>query len=287
MRAIPFLFVFLLGCMISSAIDLGRVNVKLTRSIADKIKTIPYEFVVLDDTTVRRSWSVGNRQICVDFSPTSDKLILAEIKYANPVSIAVATKDANRIGLTSSSEWKKTKASSVANIGLGKALVMKLGNGSYLFIESTGAKVSSLLLFASKPTTNRRDIAVFDGVVSSALGVAASGDANTNLQRDETRRWKVAHGSNPATVASQNRQTTPRPSPSATQNSSVNSGAVASQNKNSQTIRPSSSKSTGASTKPKSKVSSFIDSMTDEHWLFAAIILGLFFVFLFFRSGSK
>lgn len=288
MRAIPFLFVCMLGCMISSAIDLGRVNVKLTRSAADKLKTKPYEFVVLDDTTLRRTWKDGNRTINVDFSPTSDKMILAEIRYTNSVSIAAATKDANRIGLTSSSAWKKTRAASVANIGLKKALVMKLGNGSYLFLEAAERnKVSTLLLFAAKPTTNRRDIDVFDGVVVSALGVAAGGDANEILQRDETRRWKSAHGSNSVAIAAQGSKKPARPNPRATQKPNSNSAAALVQNNNSQSIVPPSRDAAEASTQTKSKVSSFFASMTDDHWIFAAIILGLFFVFLFFRSASK
>jgi len=279
--------------MISSAIDLGRVNIDLTRLAADKIKTTPYAFVVLNDTTLRRTWRDGNRSISIDFSPSNDKMILAEIKYTNPVSLSAATHDAKRIGRTSSSAWKKTKAASVAKIGLGNAMMMKLGNGSYIFIESLGGgKVSSLLLFRTKPTENRRDISAFDGVVSSALGVAAGGDANENLQADEERRWKLAYGAK--NLMAHNRlsgirknQSNQRHAPRSSSSAQGSKDArLTGQNENARRTS-SPSKSAQASVRTSSGIKSFFSSLTQNQLIFGGAILGFFFLFLIFRSGSK
>ncbi len=184
----------LLASFGASALELENLRLPMTRSEADASLSKNYEYRVLQDVSIRRTWDEGNRRISIDFTPTNDKAVLITIEYKKPVTRTVADRDAAALVGGKLTKWRKGKAARMAEIGLKTAHFVRTPQGGFLFRErAKKGKYSRLAYFASTPKTNRWELNDFDDSRRvTALGSTAGGEGVDYLRKDEERRRKTA-----------------------------------------------------------------------------------------------
>ncbi len=210
------LFFLLLSCAMLplQALDRTKIHRGLTREEAGRVLPSDYSYKVLSDATVRRSWSGGDGgNYSLDFDPRSGKLLAARIRYAKPVSMRDATRDMQKIGRTSASDWKKGVASKMRHIGFSKAQWLKLADSTFFFAQqNSSGKVTALHFFTSTPRSNRYALSEGETEARQTAMGASSGGGEQRIaalvqQEAQLRRQAQSSGSAIARV-----DTTSKPS---------------------------------------------------------------------------
>ena len=182
---------------IAPAMQLSDVRIPITRREADEAFTKDYEFAVLVDGTVRRTWDLDGKKLSIDFDTNTDNAILITIDYIKPVPKQEGIDEAHQLarGLYSEdAKWEYPKNPEFMRDVLGmnnprrKALVDKM----MLFYETNNSKtrVTRVSLFALKPTTNRWALAEASvGDRRTAMGNRiATANTDAIYKDEETRR---------------------------------------------------------------------------------------------------
>ncbi len=177
----------------ASALEVEDLRLPMTRSEADASLSKNYEYRVLQDVSIRRTWEEGNRRISIDFTPTNDKAVLITIDYKKPVTRAVADRDAAAMAGGKLGKWRKGKAKKMEEIGLTSAHFVRTPQGGFIFRErAKKGKYSRLAYFASTPQDNRWELNEFDDSRRvTALGSTAGGEGVAYLRKDEEKRRKT------------------------------------------------------------------------------------------------
>lgn len=179
-------------------------NEGLTREYADKNFSKDYEYVILDDNSLRRTWQADGYTLILDFEIRSSKLICLYVDYNPAMEKKTAMLHAEQLseGRDEGVKWIKTKEASARKVGMKDARLRRLTDGSYLFWESAGASgaCERLSWFAEAPRKDRltlKEASRYTG--RTAMGTSGAGAAVEELYRDEDRR--------------RGRASTPRPEP--------------------------------------------------------------------------
>ncbi len=187
--------------MVGSAAALEVTDIPaevFSREYADAHFTKDYEYRLLEDNSVRRTWKVDGYTLIVDFDIRSSKVICVFVDYEPAVSRSVAMEHARHLvaGRSEGVRWVNTRSEAVQRVGLPKARrFMELTDGSYIFWESNSERANNcdrLCWFASKPRADR--MAVGSLVATSgrtALGSTSVTGVHSSLKADEERRREI------------------------------------------------------------------------------------------------
>ena len=180
-------------------------NQGLTREYADRNFSKDYEYVILEDNTVRRTWQADGYSLVLDFDIRSGKLICLYVDYRPAMEKQTAMLHAEQLsdGRDEGVKWIKTKEKSARIVGMKDARLRRLTDGSFLFWESAGASgdCERLSWFAEAPRMDRMTVKEANRYTGrTAMGVSGVSGAVEELRRDEDRRRGKA--------------STPRPEPS-------------------------------------------------------------------------
>lgn len=197
-RTVSCLCAMVLAAMSSAAaLEVAELPTDLTRSYADKHFSKEYNYRLLEDNTVRRTWQAAGKSIIVDFDIASDKVVSIYIDYEPAADKMTALADVKVLseGRREGAKWSKTKKDAAEKIGMKKARLMRLEDKSLLFWESTGKdKCARLSWFAKAPTVDRMTL----GDASEYTGRTAMGNSGSGmgailgrLRADEERRMRI------------------------------------------------------------------------------------------------
>lgn len=180
----------------AQALELSDLRLPLTRTDADNF-TKDYDYVVLSDYAVRRTWRLNGRKIAIDFDNKTDSAICITVTYVEPAPRKEGLADAKTLAgdKVDNPKWKQVKSEAAAKFGMKNAEALQLNDGTYLFREVTDDKkkrFTRLSLYAKMPKEDRATLAVLDATGGkTALGSATVGTAVKELYEDEAAR----HGS--------------------------------------------------------------------------------------------
>ncbi len=203
----------LLAPFCAAALEMEDLHLPMTRNDADATLSKNYEYRVLQDVSIRRTWDEGNRKVSIDFTPANDKAVLITVEYKKPVTATVANRDAEAMAGGKLGKWRKGKAKKMEEIGLKKAQFVRTEGGGFIFRErAKGGKYSRLAYFASTPRDNRWELSVFDDRRRvTAMGSTAGGEGIDYLRKDEERRRKTPAKPRPAKKPTAVAAVTPAP----------------------------------------------------------------------------
>ncbi len=204
----PFSVLALAACCLlpAAALELQDLRLPLTRTEADRALSRDYQFRVLEDMTVRRSWALPNRTVSVDFSPKEgDKALLIFVTYTRPVTPAECGEDAAKLLGMEPSRWQPVNEKRALRLGMEAAEGFKLAGDRYCFRElDEQGNVQRLVYYAGMPSRVVRwelaDDAREEG--KTALGHRAVRGSSDFLWKDEERRRGVSAQSSADTLAS-------------------------------------------------------------------------------------
>ena len=193
-----------LACSAGALVVTDLPNEGLTREYADKNFSKDYEYVILDDNTLRRTWQADGYTLMLDFDIRSSKLICLYVDYSPAMEKKTAMLHAEQLseGRDEGVKWIKTKEASARKVGMKDARLCRLTDGSFLFWESAGASgaCERLSWFAEAPRKDRLTLKEADRYAGrTAMGVSGSAGGVEALIRDEDHR--------------RGRASTPRPTP--------------------------------------------------------------------------
>ncbi len=187
--------VMLFSCLLSplaAALELSDLHLPMTRREADDSLSKDYSYRVLEDMTIRRSWSLDNREVSVDFAPKQeDSALLIFIDYTKPVSPAVAAADAAQLIGEKGGKWTKLQASRAERLGMENPEGLKVSGGRFCFRSlNAGGRVTRLAYYASVPGEVRWELAVDDPQSGkTAMGARGGSGGTAFLWNDEERRY--------------------------------------------------------------------------------------------------
>lgn len=179
--------------LLSSGLDLAAVTTSLTRADSDSLYSEKYEYKILSDLSIRRSWEDAQHRVILDFGMSDDQLIMAQLHYKSPVDKTLALEDAKTMLPKGSTlgKWKKAKPDQVESLGLGDCFYQKLDDDSFFFIELNKAgKAQCLIYFSTTPRVNRRSLNEAETEAYTAMGSNPNASAALVLLEDETARWE-------------------------------------------------------------------------------------------------
>ncbi len=196
-----------LACSAGALVVTDLPNEGLTREYADKKFSKDYEYVILEDNTLRRTWQADGYTLILDFDIRSSKLICLYVDYSPAMEKKTAMLHAEQLcdGRDEGVKWIKTKEASARKVGMKDARLRRLTDGSFLFWESAGASgaCERLSWFAEAPRKDRLTLKEADRYAGrTAMGVSGSAGGVEALIRDEDYR--------------RGRASTPRPKPTPT-----------------------------------------------------------------------
>lgn len=179
---------------LASALEVSDLSMGLTRSEADDTLTKDYEYTVMNDLMVRRTWSDDSRRIIkVDFDPKDDSLKSIIVEYKEPVSVKFASKDILSITKAHKISWRKLSSNRADKYGINRARAAKV-DGAYILLDTDDSdKCLYFILTPEKPDEAPRiSIPVMDLNDSgeTALGSASSHSRSAGLaiMDDEEKR---------------------------------------------------------------------------------------------------
>lgn len=187
-------------CSNATAITLEDLHLPMTRDEADRSLTKDYQYTILSDSTIRRTWKLDKRTVHMDFklNRTGQALCIA-IEYDTPAPKKVVDKDIKAITGGKSGYKKLGKPKKNTNTyGLEHALGAKVkdaaGKGDgWIFVEHSSAarkKCTRVVYYASKPTRDRLSIgeARTDGGYTAMGSSGSSVDISALVEDEEDRR---------------------------------------------------------------------------------------------------
>lgn len=182
----------LLLASLAGGFELNGISPEMIRPEADDLLPKNYNYRVLNDMSVRRTWNADeNRQLIMDFEPKKDRLVYLSMKYHQPVSMEDATKDLLQLCDKEKVKWSKLPRDVAKKIAVHEdSRAMKLGKG-YAIVETTGAgKCYCISIYPRAPKENRRALTDIGAIAYGAKDLAknTSDKAIAKLMKDEEKR---------------------------------------------------------------------------------------------------
>ncbi len=179
---------------LSLASDLEVFGLVRTRDQADHTLSKSYDFKVMRDGSVRRSWKLNDSRLSMDFDAGSNRLICIVVDYDKPVKSSAAARDAMELTGATIKKWQKLSSRKAKQFGLKNVRACKLRNGSYVFREgASGGRCRRLVIYTARPNRDRFELEEFTGLRRTALGTAGgSADLSFLVSDEEARRARPA-----------------------------------------------------------------------------------------------
>lgn len=178
---------------LSYALEVKDISLPMTRNEADNKLSKDYSFTVLEDASLRRSWSLKDKTVHMDFNLSKGNAICVIVEYKSPVSLDTARKDiAAMTGADSKLKLRKVNKE-LAGMGFKGCIGNKVGK-SWVFAQpgsKNKKKCGRVLVFAQKPTKNRLELstATEGGDNYTAMGSSGRGiDISAITAAEEARR---------------------------------------------------------------------------------------------------
>lgn len=196
-------------CSSAEALELKDLHLPMTRDEADSSLTKDYQFTILSDSTVRRTWKLKGRTVHVDFKLNKQgQALCIAVEYAKPASRKTVHNDIKAVTAGKSNYKKLGKPKKNTNTyGMENALGAKVkGDKSegWIFVEHTSAarkKCTRFVYYATKPSRDRLSI----GEAREDGGYTAMGSSGGNIDlsalvadEEDRRRTKASATGKPA-----------------------------------------------------------------------------------------
>ena len=199
-------------CCTAAALELSDIHMPMKRSDADATLSKDYSYSVMADGSVRRTWSLGDKQVIIDFDTVSNDAIMVAVVYNKAVAKKKGIEDAHALAAGLCDEeasWDSPKDKDAKTLientyGLKNARRKKLTGDMQLFYETNAQKtrIERVSLFARMPHTNRWALTVLTkGSGKTAMGNQMSASFISELYDDEARR-QMTVPSTPAATSS-------------------------------------------------------------------------------------
>lgn len=183
----------------ANALELSDLHIPMTRSEADDTLSKDYNFTLLADGSIRRTWQLEGKKVIIDFSSATDEAILIAVVYDKPVAKKEGIKDAHTIAegqYKKDATWdapknKEARESLIENYGLTNAMRKKLEGKAMLFYETNDkkTKITRVSAFTYMPRSNRWILPELkEGDDSTAMSTQWSPDQVRSMFEDEERR---------------------------------------------------------------------------------------------------
>ena len=184
-----------------TALELSDIPFPLTRSEADETLSKDYTYALLTDGTIRRTWTLPDKKVFIDFDPNSDEALLIAVIYNKPVPKKQGIADAHTLGsdkMLPNASWDAPKDKASKDLisdtfGLTNAKRKKLQDKAMLFYESKSAdkdsRITRVSLFSQLPHADRWTLApVEPGEKKTAMGSNLGNSYIEDIYKDEARR---------------------------------------------------------------------------------------------------
>lgn len=184
-------------------LELKELQLPMTRDEADSSLSKDYNYTILSDSTIRRTWKLKGRTVHVDFKLNRQgQALCIAVEYSKPASQKTVHNDIKAVTGGKSSYKKLGKPKKNTNTyGMEHALGAKVkgadGKGEgWIFVEHTSAsrkKCTRFVYYASKPSRDRMTL----GEAREDGGYTALGSAGANidlsaLRADEESRRRIS-----------------------------------------------------------------------------------------------
>lgn len=177
------------------ALEVSELTPTLTRGYADKHFDKDYNYRILEDCSVRRTWQEEGKSIIIDFDIRTEKVVSIYIVYSPEADKKTALADVKVLteNRREGAKWINAKKDALDGVGLKKSRLMRLTDKSLLFWESAAKeKCSRLCWFATAPKIDRMALGnMNDYSGRTAMGNTRSGGTFRQFQVDEERRMRI------------------------------------------------------------------------------------------------
>lgn len=192
-------------------IEPADIHMPLTRDEADRTLSKDYEYAVLEDGTVRRTWQLSDKSIFIDFDTATNEAIMVAIVYKQPVAKKIGLEDANALAdnkYKKGAKWEAPKDRAAKERverewGMKNAKRKKLEGDASIYYEASGKKdhISRVSLHARNPHKNRWILQTTSGEGRrTALGNQTGSSSIKALYSDEARRKAIPLAENAPTA---------------------------------------------------------------------------------------
>lgn len=190
----------------AEALELKDLHLPMTRDEADKSLSKDYDFAILSDSTVRRSWKLSKRKVHVDFKLNSKgQALCIAVEYTSPAPKKVVHNDIKAVTGGKCSYKKLGKPGKNTNTyGMEHALGAKVAGGGWIFVEHSSAarkRCTRFVYYATKPSRDRMSL----GEAREDGGYTAMGSSGGNIDlsalvadEEDRRRTTVTSSTKPS-----------------------------------------------------------------------------------------
>ena len=187
-------------------LELKELQLPMTRDEADSSLSKDYDYTILSDSTIRRTWKLKGRKVHVDFKLNRQgQALCIAVEYSKPASQKTVHNDIKAVTGGKSSYKKLGKPKKNTNTyGMEHALGAKVKSSDgksegWIFVEHTGAdrkKCTRFVYYSSKPSRDRMSLSAAqeDGGYT-AMGSAGANIDLSALRADEEARRRTTKGS--------------------------------------------------------------------------------------------
>lgn len=150
----------------AGGLELEVLSPTMTRQEADDYLTKDYIYRVLEDGSVRRTWSPdANSRLMLDFDPTKGSLLSMFMEYRKPIAEEEAMKTLQVMTGKDKISWARMPEEKMEKIGVPGARAVKIGKGFAFFETTASGKCRRITVYPHAPKESRlllREIAVSD-----------------------------------------------------------------------------------------------------------------------------
>lgn len=171
------------------ALELEVLSPEMTRQEADDYLTRDYTYRVLEDGSVRRTWSPdANSRLMLDFDPKKGTLLSMIMEYRKPIAEEEAMKMLRIMTCKEKISWAKIPEDKMSKIGVDGAKAVKVGKGVAFYEATAAGKCLRITVYPRPPKESRlllREIAVSEAMQSSFTTSQAVTDCRKLMEEEE------------------------------------------------------------------------------------------------------
>lgn len=173
----------------AGGLELEVLSPTMTRQEADDYLTKDYTYRVLEDGSVRRTWSPDeNSRLMLDFDPKKGSLLSMFMEYRKPIAEEEAMKTLQMMAGKPKISWAKMPEDKMGKIGVVGARAVKIGKGFAFFETTASGKCRRITVYPQAPKESRlllREIGVSDAGQSGFDNSKAVADCRKLMEEEE------------------------------------------------------------------------------------------------------
>lgn len=173
----------------AGGLELEVLSPTMTRQDADDYLTKDYVYRVLEDGSVRRTWSPdANSRLMLDFDPKKGALLSMFMEYRKPIAEEEAMKTLQVMIGKDKISWSRMPEDKMGKIGVVGARAVKIGKGFAFFETTASGKCRRITVYPHAPKESRlllREIGVSDAGQSGFDNSKAVADCRKLMEEEE------------------------------------------------------------------------------------------------------